>query len=51
MALEGFSSDLALAQEFNMFHSRFDVYDFSKETAFLEHNILNSSQSVSSFFV
>ncbi len=48
-ALEGFSS--ALAQEFNMLYLRFDVHHFSNETAVLKHNLLNSSQPVSSFSV
>lgn len=51
VALKGFSSNLALAQEFNMFYSRFDVHNFINKTAVLKHNLLNSSHSVSSISV
>ncbi len=41
--LEGFTSDMVLAQELNNFYSRFDIHDFSNEIAVLKRSLLSSS--------
>lgn len=45
VSLDGFTSDLVLAQELNEFYSRFDVHDFNNE----KHNTGTKSASSSSF--
>lgn len=43
--------ELNCMQEFNKFYSRFDVHDFSKETAALKGSLLNYSHFISPFSV
>lgn len=50
VSLDGFTSDLVLAQELNKFYSRFDVYFFNNEIMTLRNTSLESKQCFSPFF-
>lgn len=51
LKLDSNGPKVRLQKEFNMFYSRFVVHDFSNKTPVLKHNLLNSSESVSSLSV
>lgn len=49
VALEGFTSDISLAQELNQFYSRFDKHDFSNEIVVQKQSSLSQPQSAVCF--
>lgn len=49
VALEGFTSDISLAQELNQFYSRFDKHDFSNEILGQKQSLLSHPQSAVCF--
>ncbi len=49
VSLEGFTSDISLAQELNLFYSRFDKHDFSNEIVGHKQSLLSHPQSTVCF--
>lgn len=49
--MEGFTSDISLAHELNIFYSRFDKHDFSNEIFGQKQSLLSLSQSAVCFSV
>ncbi len=49
VSLEGFTSDISLAQELNLFYSRFDKHDFSNEIVGHKQFLLSHPQSTVCF--
>ncbi len=49
VSLEGFTSDISLAQELNTFYSRFDKHDFSNEIVGQKQSLLSHAQSAVCF--